>query len=300
MPLKILLTGKSGFLGNYIYREISSFDIQTLGRFDSDFPFDIRNQLNCDLPFFNLVIHVAGKAHKIPKTIKEKNDFFLVNTIGTQNLLKSLEKSPPNEFVFISSVSVYGKLSGNLIDENEPLLASDPYGLSKVNAERELIEWCKKFNVKLTILRLPLIIGENPPGNFRKMIKGINNNTFFNIDGGKAKKSMVLAEDVAKIITKVSQYGGIYNLTDGVNPDFFTLSNCIAKRLHKQNPPNINLRNAKIIAKIGDLFGNSFPFNSNTIEKMTSSLTFSDNLAREKFNWSPNSVIEHVKFMQLF
>lgn len=46
----------------------------------------------------------------------------------------------------------------------------------------------KQHNVVCTILRLPLLVGTNPPGNLGAMIKGIARGYYFNIGGGKSKK----------------------------------------------------------------------------------------------------------------
>ena len=91
---------------------------------------------------------------------------------------------------------------GELVTENDELLAKDAYGLSKILAEKLIQEWCKKNKVVCTILRLPLVVGYNPPGNLGAMIKSIKSGFYLNIAGGKVKKSMVLASDVAKIYFK--------------------------------------------------------------------------------------------------
>ena len=49
----------------------------------------------------NIAIHVAGKAHVIPKNKNEKQEFYNVNVQGTKNLLKSLESNlPPIFFLY--------------------------------------------------------------------------------------------------------------------------------------------------------------------------------------------------------
>ncbi|MGG8473430.1 NAD-dependent epimerase/dehydratase family protein, partial [Rahnella sp. PAMC25617] len=102
----------------------------------------------------------------IPRTAIEKKQFYDVNVLGTLNLLKGLEKAGvPEQFVFISSVSVYGQQSGIFINEDHPLEAKDPYGLSKIEAEDLVLKWCEQHRVVCTILRLPLLVGKNPPGN---------------------------------------------------------------------------------------------------------------------------------------
>ena len=248
-----------------------------------------------NLSNFDIVIHAAGKAHSVPKNNLENDAFFDINVKGTQNLLHGIEASGklPKSFIFISTVAVYGVDQGINIDEKAPLLAKDPHGLSKIKAENLILDWCQKNYVICTILRLPLIVGENPPGNLGAMIKGINRGYYFNIAGGLARKSMVLAEDVANIIINASEKGGVYNLTDGFHPNFYELSNAIAKQYGKSKLFNLPFTIAKSIALVGDVLGAKFPLNSSKLKKITSDLTFDDSKAREILGWNPNKVLDY-------
>ena len=288
--MKILVTGSSGFLGSAIIRVLSSYSIFSLNRNSGNFQYDLSKSIPDFNTDFDIVIHNAGKAHTFPKTEIEKRSFFKINTQGTKNLLQGLESKIPKQFVFISSVSVYGLEYGINIDESKPLKAKDPYGLSKIQAEQLVLDWCQYNKVVCTILRLPLLVGINPPGNLGAMINAIKKGYYFNIGGGKAKKSMVLAENVAQFIPIIAPVGGIFNLTDGEHPNFSSLSMAIAKK----NTPNIPLVLAKIAGKIGDLLGNKAPLNSMKIKKITSDLTFDDSKAREK-GWNPQPVLEYLK-----
>ena len=297
MKLNVLLTGSNGFLGKHIALELDTqFNIFTLSRTNS--------KINCDLidnqpklPLIDIVIHSAGLAHNIPKSRADESSFFKTNVNGTANLLSALNvlSVKPKSFIFISSVSVYGLFNGQNINEEYPLLAKDPYGKSKIEAEKLVTEWCIKNDVVCTILRLPLIVGSNPPGNLGKMINGIKNGFYFNIAGGKANKSMVLASDVSKYILKASEKGGIYNLTDGYHPNFYELSYSIANLIGKNNLLNIPYLVSKTLALIGDRLGKFFPFNSFMLSKITSTLTFDDTKARLAFGWNPNSVLKFYK-----
>jgi nucleoside-diphosphate-sugar epimerase len=144
-------------------------------------------------------------------------------------------------------------------------------------------------------LRLPLVVGNNPPGNLGAMLNLIKNGYYFNIGGGRAKKSMVLAEDVAKSIISASSVGGIYNLTDGYHPSFEELSNHISIQLGKEKPMNMPLWFARIIAKFGDLLGSKSPLNTSKLKKITSDLTFNDIKARKAFGWNPTPVLDGFK-----
>lgn len=292
--MKILLTGSNGFLGNFILKNLTMFfSVTTLSRSNSDLSCDLVENIP-KLSKFDIIIHVAGKAHLVSNSKKDDDIFYAINVNGTRNLLIGLDLSGniPKSFIFVSSVSVYGLDEGDSVNENAPLQAKDPYGLSKIQAEQLVLDWCKKNEVICTILRLPLLVGENPPGNLGIMINGIKKGYYFNIARGLARKSMVLCDDVAKIILKASDIGGIYNLTDGYHPNFHELSNVIAKQYGKSNPFNLPFFIAKTIALFGDFVGGKFPLNSKKLRKITADLTFDDSKAREVLGWQPKRVID--------
>ncbi len=295
----ILISGASGFLGTHFCEYFNQVGIkyQTISRSGAD--------INCDLGLsipdikqrFDLIIHSAGRAHIRPVSDVLKSEIYTTNVLGTINFLNGIENSGfiPKYFVYISSVSVYGKISGLNIPENETLFTNDTYGESKVISENLIKNWCLENNVICTILRLPLVVGSNPPGNLGSMINAIRRGYYFNISKGAAIKSMVLASDVAKHILKVAMVGGIYNLTDGCHPSFNDLTNCIAKQLGKNFVPNMSMFLAKKLAFCGDKIGNKFPMDSEMLRKITSSLTFDDSKARKAFGWDPTPVLKGFK-----
>ena len=57
-------------------------------------------------------------------------------------------------------------------------------GKSKIDAEAEVVSWCKKNDVEFLILRLPLISGPNPPGNLGALYKAIQKGYYFRIGKG--------------------------------------------------------------------------------------------------------------------
>lgn len=290
--MNVLITGLTGFLGKSVYVYLKDFNsVFELSKPDTVHTIRLDKEVPAFSQSFDLVVHAAGKAHSFPRSDSEANQFFEVNVKGTQNLLNGIEIAGiPKQFVFISTVAVYGIEIGNNIEETEILNANDPYGVSKIQAEQIVLDWCQKNNVVCTILRLPLLVGKNPPGNLGAMLRAIEKGYYFNIGGGKAKKSMVLAEDVARFIPIIAQVGGTYNLTDGVHPSFSDLSNAIANKKIK----NLPLFIVKIIGYLGDLLGEKAPINSFKIKKITSNLTFDDSKARS-LGWKSQSVLEYLK-----
>ncbi len=293
---KLLFTGASGFLGiNVMPLLEEKFEVTTVGLKDTD---DIKTNLAKDVPVLNVkyevILHAAGKAHSVPKTEVEKQLFFDVNLQGTKNLCTALEKSGvPDSFIFISTVAVYGCEFGELITEDHPLNGQDPYALSKIQAEEFLTEWCNKQGVKLGIIRPSLIAGLNPPGNLGAMINGIKTGRYLRIAGGKARKSVLMVQDIANIIPLLAEKGGIYNLCDSEHPTFRNLERLICAQLGKSEPISIPYFVAKGLALVGDCLGKRAPINSNKLDKITKSLTFSNEKARKELGWEPLDVMDN-------
>lgn len=291
---KFLFTGASGFLG-YNIRPIleKSYDVHTIGLTDND---DIKINMAMEVPpintHYDVVLHAAGKAHTIPKTEAEKQVFYDVNYRGTINLCHALERAGlPKALVFISTVAVYGCEHGELITEEHPLDGESPYARSKILAEEYLTEWCSKNGVVLAILRPSLLAGRKAPGNLGAMVEGIKKGFYLNIAGGKVKKSILMAEDIARLLPLLEEKGGVYNVCDSYQPTFGEISCSVAKQLGKHKPISIPYWMAWFMAKVGDLLGSKAPINSYKLEKMTKSLTFSNEKARKELGWEPLDVL---------
>lgn len=295
---KLLFTGASGFLG-YNIRPIleRSYDVHTIGLTDDD---DIKINIAKEVPpintHYDVVLHAAGKAHVVPKTEAEKQVFFDVNYQGTVNLCSALEMAGiPKCLVFISTVAVYGCEFGEMIDETYPLNGDSPYAKSKIMAEEYLTQWCLDHQVRLAILRPSLLAGKNAPGNLGAMVNGIKKGFYMNIAGGKVRKSVLMAEDIARLLPLLEEKGGIYNVCDTRQPTFGEISMSVAKQLGKRRPINIPYWVAWCMAKVGDLLGNKAPINTYKLEKMTKSLTFSNDKARKELGWEPMDVLTNYK-----
>ena len=295
---KLLFTGGTGFLGkNVMPLLMEKYEVVTCGITPDD---AIQANLAKEAPkfdqHFDIVLHACGKAHVVPKTEAEKQAFFDVNYQGTVNLCSALEQvGVPKALVFISTVAVYGCEYGNLITEEHPLNGGSPYAKSKIMAEKYLTEWGKKHNVVLGILRPSLLAGKSAPGNLGAMVNGVRKGFYMNIAGGSVVKSILMAEDIARILPFLIDKGGIYNVCDTRQPSFGELSISVAKQLGKRKPISIPYWMAWCMAKVGDLLGSKAPINSYKLKKMTKSLTFSNEKARRELGWEPMDVLENYR-----
>ncbi len=296
--MNLLFTGASGFLGKITLPILNNiYSVRTVGlTAEDDYKVNLANEIPNLNNHYDIVLHAAGKAHSVPKTDAEKKVFFDVNLQGTKNLCAGLEKSGlPQSFIFISSVAVYGLDFGEEITENEPLNGTTPYALSKIQAEEFLTSWCKKHNVILGIIRPSLIAGPNPPGNLGAMINGIKTGKYFSIGGGKARKSVLMVDDIATLIPLLAEKGGVYNVCDSEHPSFVDLEKLISLQLGKSLPLSIPYWLAKLLGGVGDLLGSKSPINSDKIDKITKSLTFSNEKARRELGWQPLNVLKSFK-----
>lgn len=295
---KLLFTGGTGFLGKNVMPILTQkYEVTTCGITPDDM---IKANLAKEVPSlherYDVVLHACGKAHVVPKTEAEKQAFYDVNYQGTVNLCSALEiVGVPKALVFISTVAVYGCEYGDLITEDHPLEGDSPYAESKIMAEKYLTEWCSKNGVVLGILRPSLLAGKNAPGNLGAMVNGIKKGFYMNIAGGKVIKSILMAEDIAHLLPLLEEKGGVYNVCDTRQPSFGEISKSVAKQLGKGNPISIPYWMAWCMAKVGDLLGSKAPINSYKLEKMTKSLTFSNEKARRELSWEPKDVIENFK-----
>ena len=295
---RLLFTGGTGFLGKNVMPLLKQkYEVNTCGITSDDM---LKANLAKDVPElperYDVVLHACGKAHVVPMTEAEKQAFYDVNYQGTVNLCNALEKvGVPKALIFISTVAVYGCEYGNLITEEHPLEGTTPYADSKIKAEKYLTEWCSKNGVKLGILRPSLLAGKNAPGNLGAMVNGIKKGFYMNIAGGKVVKSILMAEDIARLVPLLEVKGGIYNVCDTRQPSFGEISESVARQLGKGKPLSIPYWMAWCIAKVGDLLGNKVPINSYKLEKMTKSLTFSNEKAKRELGWEPLDVLENYK-----
>lgn len=304
---KVLITGGSGFLGKRVIRHFEDelYEITLLSRTKISGYNTIISSLPDIVPaiesLFDVVVHLAGKAHMIPQMPSEISHFFEVNTEGTKALLKALEPVSNTLKVFVnaSTIAVYGKTQGQAISESTPLNANTPYGQSKLQAEKLVQEWCEQRDIKYFNLRMPLIIGDNAPGNLRRMLKSISGGWYVRIKNNSARKSMVLAADIANLITQLEDKpSGNYNLSDGYHPTMIEVENALEEATNNKIKITLPLAVGKAFAKSGDFLakmGLSPPLDSLRLQKLTTDLTVDDRKARSQLNWNPKSVIHSLK-----
>jgi nucleoside-diphosphate-sugar epimerase len=303
---RVLVTGGGGFLGRQVLPHLAAAGPVTLlgrrpmGTFPTITADLTATEFDLGRGWFSTVYHLAGWAHRVPRTAAERDLFFRINAGGSKALLRALEQTGqlPEAFVLVSTVAVYGVEAGTLLDESTPCRAEDAYGASKRESEEAVIAWGQQRGVRTAIARLPLVAGPGAPGNLGAMVRGLRDGKYLGLGSGEARRSMVWAADVGRILPKLASVGGVFHLTDGHHPSFAELEAALAGALRRKCPARLPLALAKLGAWTGDLLNQwsrmNVPLNSRSLTKMTSTLTFSDTRARKELGWNPSRVLEHT------
>ena len=162
---RILITGENSYIG-------TSFQ-EWLAQYPKEYEVEAisvrgENWKETDFSKFDVVYHVAGIAH-IKETKDNEKLYYQVNRDLAIDVAKKSKNEGIKQFVFLSSMSIYGVAEG-VITKETPLNPKTAYGKSKLEAEKLIQELdCATF--KVMIVRPPMVYGKNCTGNYSKLSK---------------------------------------------------------------------------------------------------------------------------------
>ena len=176
----ILITGYSGFVGSLLCKELkSTHQLHLLGRKDSGCGVVFKSNIDKDSNFsesltgVDCVVHSAARVHVMnDDSIDPLAEFKAVNTYGTLNLAKQAAQAGVKRFIFVSSIKVNGETTTGKqpFTSRDKRTPEDPYGISKSEAEQQLLELGKQTGMEIVIIRPPLVYGEGVKANFASLM----------------------------------------------------------------------------------------------------------------------------------
>lgn len=101
---------------------------------------------------FQAVMHFAARS-RVEESMQDPGLYFRNNVTGTLNLLDAMCAAGVDRLVFSSTAAVYGNPEYTPIDEAHPTRPINPYGWSKLMAEREIAEYCRAHRLRAACLR---------------------------------------------------------------------------------------------------------------------------------------------------
>lgn len=168
-PKKVLVTGGAGYIGGHLVRELIKQDYEVVvldnlssGRrenLDTRALFvegDLADQnLLRDLFVankFEAVFHMAASL-EVEESMREPEKYFRNNVLNTANLLNAMNEAGVKKIIFSSTAAIYGESAEVPISETAPLHPNNPYGSSKLLAERTIKYYCEYLGFTAVVFR---------------------------------------------------------------------------------------------------------------------------------------------------
>ena len=185
---KILITGANSYIGTSFEKWLKQWEndylVETISVKDGTWK-------EKGFSNFDVVFHVAGIAH-IQETKENKHLYYKVNRDLVYEVAKKSKDEGVKQFIFLSSMSVYGMEAGVISKDTAPKPKSN-YGKSKLQAE-ELIASLQDAEFKIAVLRPPMIYGKGCKGNYVRLEKfALKSPIFPDI---KNKRSMIYIDNL--------------------------------------------------------------------------------------------------------
>lgn len=186
--MKIAITGANGMVGKLLVKKLreKKFEVMELTRANCDIT--NKEMTKKAIKGADVVVHCAAQLDEDAADIEE------INVRGTENVLEAASAAGAKQFVYLSSIAVFGNTLG-IKDEQTKPNPETKYEKTKWEAEKKVLEYQEVFPV--TIFRPAIIVGKNYY--WEKIIKIIGKD-FPLIGDGSNKWQLVCVEDVVDAI----------------------------------------------------------------------------------------------------
>lgn len=251
---KILITGKNSYIGtsfeNWLMREPDKYKVDTVDMKEGSW-----KEMNFSQ--YDVVFHVAGIAH-IKETTDNQDLYYKVNRDLAYETAQKAKEDGVEQFVFLSSMSVYG-IENGVIDKSTPLKPNSAYGKSKIEAE-ELINKIQDSSFTVATLRPPMVYGKGCRGNYPRLAGlALKTPIFPKVDN---KRSMIYIDNLSEFVKQLidNRSGGLFFPQNAEYVNTSEMVRLIAEvhgkrlRMTKLFNPLLRLLNASTVNKVfGDL-----------------------------------------------
>jgi UDP-glucose 4-epimerase len=282
-PLQhVAVTGGTGFVGRRLVSALSEqrVNVRLLSRREGQ----SHDSVLCDLQTLNIpdaafdgidtVFHLAGYAHDLRDAREVEPLYRRLNVEASIRLAEMAAKSGVQRFIFVSSVKAGGSArAGGCASEQDQGAPEGIYGMTKREAEIQLLEIGKQSEMEVVIVRPTLVYGPNVKGNLRSMILAVGRGLFPPLPDTANRRSMIHVDDLVRVLQLVAEdercSGEIYIAADGVNYSTRALYDAMRTAMNRR-PMSLSVPMLlfTFAAKLGDLVGNWFPFDSYKLNKL--------------------------------
>ncbi|MFM0662210.1 UDP-glucose 4-epimerase family protein [Paraburkholderia sediminicola] len=241
------------------------------------------------------VIHLAARVHLLDDTATDPLAVYRsTNVTGTLRVAAAARRAGARRFVFVSSIKAVGEASiGRPITEADEPAPTDPYGISKLEAERALIEYGRESGLEIVIVRPPLVYGPGVRANFLQLMSAIAKGIPLPLGSIAARRSLVFVDNLADALvhctTDPRAAGETFHVTDGRDLSVSELARALAKQLHV--PGRLIPVPVGLLRLAGRLTGRSA-----LIDRLVGELRLDSSHICERLGWYPPHTVEHGLF----
>jgi nucleoside-diphosphate-sugar epimerase len=231
------------------------------------------------------VIHLAARVHVMNETASDPlGENRRTNTQGTARLASDAARVGVRHFIFLSTIKVNGEATGpSPFHATDVPAPQDPYAIAKQEAEQALLGIAAKEEMRVVIVRPPLIYGPGVRGNFLSLLGLCQKAWPLPFGGIENSRSLIFVGNLADLISRLiekTKASGVYLCRDGEDLSTPELLRRVAKALGR-NPvilpvPGFLLRPAGILTG-----------KSTAISRLTESLAVDDGPTRRDLDWTP-------------
>lgn len=254
---------------------------------------DVRDPLSLEnaLKGVDVLFHLASA---LGATLIGKDEFFDINSRGTENILMLARTQGVSKTIHLSSAGILGKVKkGDIAAENYPPHPQNVYDQSKLEGERIALDFAQK-GMNIVVIRPGWVYGPRDRRTF-KLIKAIKSGRFFLVTKGRAFQTPVYISDlIAGILLSAEKgkAGEIYHLAGEEMLMVRELVREIAWACGKKIPGfYLPLFPMKIAAEIMDksfsLFGREAPLTPSKLAFFTDSKPLSIEKAKRDLSFQP-------------
>ncbi len=295
--MRVLVTGGGGFVGRALIPQLIQSGhnvIATSRRPDTRIPGSTVCQIeglgpgtdwSRALEGVETVVHLAARVHVMNESSADPlAENRRVNTEGTRKLAMDASRAGVRSFIFLSTIKVNGENSSRhpfcAVDTPAP---QDPYAISKLEAEQVLLDISGNVNMRVGIIRPPLVYGPGVGGNFLSLLELANKGWPLPLGGIENQRSLIYVGNLANLILRLIEKPdaeGVFLCRDDANVStsqlFLRAASALDRNLILLPIPPFFLHIA------GKLTGKS-----DAVSRLTESLAVDDGPTRDDLDWTP-------------
>jgi nucleoside-diphosphate-sugar epimerase len=296
----ILVTGATGFIGRFLCVRLLSVGHAVRGAMRSSGislslaegmePVAVE-PLGPDTPWehaldgIDTVIHLAARSHiMIDATADPMSEFRYVNVAGSERLACEAAKAGVKRLVFISSIKVNGEETLEPFTSDSPPNPSDPYGISKWEAEQVLRRIEAETGLEVVVIRPTMVYGPGVKANFLKLLEMVDRGVPLPLESIHNQRSFInlenLVDAIATCILHPKAAGQTYLVSDGEDVSIPELIQRLAALLGKPArmfpfPPGLLMLAGRLLGK------------SAAVERLVGTLQVDCSKIRREMGWTP-------------